>query len=47
MLLDHFHAPLDNERHWTGFHSAWATNLAVDLNRLLPDGWFAGWPDRR
>lgn len=41
MLLDHFHAPLDTERHWTGFHSAWATNLAVDLNQQLPDGWFA------
>lgn len=41
MLLDHFRAPLDRERHWTGFHSRWAGNLAVDINEQLPDGWFA------
>ena len=41
MLLDHFHPPLKGRRHWTGFHSRWAGNIAVDLNRRLPDGWFA------
>lgn len=41
MLLDHFHPPLKGRRHWTGFHSRWAGNIAVDLNRQLPEGWFA------
>ena len=41
MLLDHFHPPLLKIRHWSGFHGAWATNIAVDLNRHLPEGWFA------
>jgi hypothetical protein len=41
-LLDHFHAPLSEERHWEGFHSKWANALVDDLNqRLLPDGYFA------
>ena len=35
-LLDHFHPPLRDYRHWQGFHSAWATTLAADLNRRLP-----------
>ncbi|MFV0442861.1 MAG: DUF4058 family protein [Planctomycetaceae bacterium] len=41
MLLDHFHPPLKGRRHWTGFHSAWATRLAIDINQQLPAGWFA------
>ncbi len=41
MLLDHFPPPLKGRRHWTGFHSRWAGNIAVDLNRRLPEGWFA------
>lgn len=41
MLLDHFHPPLKGRRHWTGFHSRWAGNIAVDLNRRLPEGWVA------
>lgn len=41
MLLDHFHSPLAQRRHWTGFHSQWASTIATDLNRQLPDGWFA------
>ena len=41
MLRDHFHPPLVNQRHWTGFYSRWAGNIAVDLNRHLPEGWFA------
>ena len=23
-LLDHFHPPLSDERHWESFHAAWA-----------------------
>lgn len=40
-LLDHFQPPLRGRRHWSGFHSRWAGNIAVDLNRQLPEGWFA------
>ena len=35
-LLDHFHSPLRDYRQWQGFHSAWATMIAAELNRLLP-----------
>ena len=41
MLRDHFHPPLLGARHWEAFHSDWAGNLAADLNRKLPEGWFA------
>lgn len=41
MLLDHFHPPLSEQRDWHGFHNAWATYLSADLNRTLPDRWFA------
>jgi hypothetical protein len=41
-LLDHFHAPLSEERHWDGFHSKWANTLVDALNEeLLPEGYFA------
>jgi hypothetical protein len=41
-LLDHFHPPLSEERHWEGFHSKWANCLVDALNeRLLPPGYFA------
>ena len=40
-LLDHFHPPLYEERHWESFHAAWAGGLADDLNRRLPKGYFA------
>ena len=40
-LLDHFSPPLSEQRHWTGQHSAWAGEIAADLNTRLPDGWFA------
>src|SRR5688572_17904484 len=40
-LLDHFHPPLSRERHWESFHSAWIGSLADDLNRRLPEGYFA------
>jgi hypothetical protein len=40
-LLDHFHPPLSERRHWHSFHNSWATYLAADLNRQLPPGYFA------
>jgi len=41
-LLDHFHSPLSQERHWDGFHSKWANVLVDELNEnLLPPGYFA------
>jgi hypothetical protein len=41
-LLDHFHPPLSEERHWDGFHSKWANTLVDELNEtLLPEGYFA------
>jgi hypothetical protein len=41
-LLDHFHPPLSEKRHWEGFHSKWANALVDDLNQtLLPEGYFA------
>ena len=40
-LLDHFHPPLSERRHWHAFHNAWATYLSSQLNSLLPEGYFA------
>ncbi len=41
-LLDYFHPPLSLNRPWQGFHSAWATTLAGQLNHgLLPQRCFA------
>jgi hypothetical protein len=41
-LLDHFHPPLSQRRHWDSFHSAWAEALALQLNTdLLPPRYFA------
>jgi hypothetical protein len=41
-VLDHFHPPLSEERHWEGFHSKWANVLVDELNqKLLPKGYFA------
>lgn len=40
-LQDHFRPPLSLRRHWHAFHNAWATYLASDLNRVLPEGYFA------
>lgn len=40
-LLDHFHGQLREERSWETFHSAWAGSLSDDLNRRLPEGYFA------
>jgi hypothetical protein len=35
-LLDHFHAPLKEARHWEGFHARWASEMADALNEILP-----------
>lgn len=41
-LLDHFHPPLSEHRHWEGFHSTWATLIAQRLNdEILPPRFFA------
>lgn len=40
-LQDHFRPPLSIRRHWHAFHNAWATYIASDLNRRLPEGYFA------
>jgi hypothetical protein len=41
-LLDHFHPPLAQHRHWESFHGQWAGSLASSLNSgLLPPGFFA------
>jgi hypothetical protein len=41
-LLDHFHPPLHGPRRWEGFHHAWATFIAQQLNQgVLPAGYFA------
>jgi len=40
-LQDHFRPPLSTRRHWHAFHNAWATYIAADLNRRLPEGFFA------
>jgi hypothetical protein len=40
-LLDHFHPPLSERRHWHSFHNSWATYLSSQLNSVLPEGYFA------
>lgn len=35
-LHDHFRPPLSDILPWTGFHSRWATEIADQLNLLLP-----------
>lgn len=40
-LLDHFHPPLSQERHWESFHAAWTVALADALNQILPPNYVA------
>jgi hypothetical protein len=40
-LLDHFHPPLSDRRHWYAFHNSWATYISSQLNAMLPEGYFA------
>jgi hypothetical protein len=40
-LRDHFHPPLRSQRHWEGFHSAWANTLIRYLVLRLPPRYYA------
>lgn len=41
-LLDHFHPPLSERRHWEALHARWASALADQLNlEWLPEPFFA------
>lgn len=41
-LYDHFHPPWSVQRPWEGFHGAWATSIAFQLNSgVLPAEYFA------
>ena len=41
-LLDHFHSPLLEKRHWESFHGSWAYEIMAQLNRdVLPTEYFA------
>src|SRR5687768_9153264 len=41
-LLDHFHPPLSERRHWEAVHTRWASALADQLNEeWLPERYFA------
>lgn len=40
-LQNHFTEPLSQTRPWEGFHSAWATMIAQELNRILPSEYVA------
>lgn len=41
-LLDHFHPPLSERRHWEAFHARWASAIADGLNEQgLPENLFA------
>jgi hypothetical protein len=41
-LLDHFHPPLSERRHWEAFHARWASAIADGINEQgLPEHLFA------
>jgi hypothetical protein len=40
-LRDHFRSPLDDLRHWEGFHATWPVMLVALLRRKLPRRYFA------
>lgn len=40
-LRDHFRPPLDDLRHWEGFHATWPVMLVALLRRQLPKSYFA------
>ncbi|HKI35051.1 MAG TPA: DUF4058 family protein [Gemmataceae bacterium] len=41
-LRDHFRPPLDDMRHWEGFHATWPVMIVALLRRKLPRRYFAG-----
>jgi hypothetical protein len=41
-LLDHFHPPVSQTRHWESVHACWANEIMAALNQgVLPPGYFA------
>src|SRR5436309_11306962 len=40
-LRDHFRPPLDDLRHWEGFHATWPVTIVALLRRKLPRRYFA------
>jgi hypothetical protein len=40
-LRDHFRPPLDDLRHWEGFHATWPVMIVALLRRKLPQRYFA------
>src|SRR5579862_8525136 len=40
-LRDHFRPPLDEQRHWEGFHATWPVMIVAQLRRRLPKRYFA------
>lgn len=40
-LRDHFRPPLDDQRHWEGFHATWPVMMVALLRRKLPRRYFA------
>lgn len=40
-LRDHFRPPLDELRHWEGFHATWPVMMVASLRRQLPPRYFA------
>lgn len=40
-LRDHFRPPLDELRHWEGFHATWPVMIVAQLRRELPKRYFA------
>lgn len=40
-LRDHFHSPLDDLRHWEGFHATWPVMIVSMLRHTLPARYFA------
>lgn len=40
-LRDHFRPPLDDMRHWEGFHATWPVMMVALLRRKLPGRYFA------
>jgi hypothetical protein len=40
-LRDHFRPPLDDRRHWEGFHATWPVMMVALLRQKLPRRYFA------
>ena len=40
-LRDHFRSPLDDRRHWEGFHATWPVMIVALLRRKLPSRYYA------